>query len=73
MDVRDHGFFVFFAPRDHPQIAGIVFAEHGIHGSAAAPIAQFVLRTFFAKQDGKPLPPLPAALKAAPVTEPRRP
>ena len=29
MDVRDHGWFVFFAPRDNPQIAGIVFAEHG--------------------------------------------
>ncbi len=71
MDVRDHGFFVFFAPRDHPQIAGIVFAEHGIHGSAAAPIAKYVMETFFAKQDGKPLPPLPPGLKAAPTPEPR--
>lgn len=73
MDVRDHGFFVFFAPRDHPQIAGIVFAEHGIHGSAAAPIAKYVLETFFAKQEGKPLPPLPASLKAPPTPEPVEP
>ncbi len=31
-DLRDHGWFVFFAPRDNPQIAGVVFAEHGGHG-----------------------------------------
>ncbi len=65
IDVRDHGFFVFFAPRDNPQIAGIVFAEHGEHGYAAAPIAKHVLETFFAKKEGQPLPALPATLKAA--------
>jgi penicillin-binding protein 2 len=73
MDVRDHGFFVFFAPRDNPQVAGIVFAEHGMHGSSAAPIAKYVLETFFAKKEGRPLPPLPATLKAAPAAEPREP
>jgi penicillin-binding protein 2 len=73
MDVRDHGFFVFFAPRDNPQIAGIVFAEHGIHGSAAAPIAKHVMETFFAKKDGRPLPAIPASIKAAPSNEPREP
>ena len=31
-DLRDHGWFVFFAPRDNPQIAGVVFVEHGEHG-----------------------------------------
>ena len=31
-DLRDHGWFVFFAPRDNPQIAGVIFAEHGEHG-----------------------------------------
>ena len=61
MDVRDHGFFVFFAPRDNPQIAGIVFAEHGLHGSSAAPLAKHVVDTFFAKQEGRPLPVWPAA------------
>ena len=30
-DLRDHGWFVFFAPRDNPQIAGVVFVEHGMH------------------------------------------
>jgi penicillin-binding protein 2 len=71
MDVRDHGWFVFFAPRDNPQIAGVVFAEHGLHGSSATPIAQYVLETYFAKKDGKPLPPLPASLRAAPIPEGR--
>jgi penicillin-binding protein 2 len=56
-DLRDNGWFVFFAPRDHPQIAGVVFVEHGGHGgTTAAPIARHVLETFFAKQDGLPLP-----------------
>ena len=32
-DLRDNGWFVFFAPRDNPQIAGVVFLEHGIHGA----------------------------------------
>jgi penicillin-binding protein 2 len=59
IDTRDHGFFVFFAPRDNPQIAGIVFAEHSLHGSSAAPIAKYVMETFFAKQEGRPLPTWP--------------
>ena len=35
-DLRDNGWFVFFAPRDNPQIAGVVFLEHGVHGANAA-------------------------------------
>ena len=31
-DLRDHGWFVFFAPRDNPEIAGVIFAEHAEHG-----------------------------------------
>ena len=61
-DLRDNGWFVFFAPRDNPQIAGVVFAEHGIHGGNAARIARHVLETFFAKVDGRPLPPPPTDL-----------
>jgi penicillin-binding protein 2 len=56
-DLRDHGWFVFFAPRDNPQIAGVVFAEHAEHGYSAAPIAKHAMETFFAKRDGLPLPP----------------
>ena len=52
-DLRDNGWFVFFAPRDNPQIAGVVFVEHGGHGgTTAAPIAKHILETFFAKQEG---------------------
>ena len=59
-DLRDNGWFVFFAPRDNPQIAGVVFVEHSGHGGTwAAPIAKHVMETFFAKQDGRPLPPAP--------------
>jgi penicillin-binding protein 2 len=64
IDVRDHAFFVFFASRDNPEIAGIVFAEHGGHGSSAAPIARHVIDTFYAKKEGRPLPPLPATMTA---------
>ncbi len=58
-DLRDHGWFVFFAPRDNPQIAGVVFLEHGIHGPNAASVAKYILEVYFAKQDGKPIPPPP--------------
>jgi penicillin-binding protein 2 len=58
LDLRDHGWFAFFAPRDNPEIAGVVFVEHGEHGASAAPIAKYVLETYFAKKDGQPLPKL---------------
>ena len=58
-DLRDNGWFAFFAPRDNPQIAGIVFLEHGMHGPNAASVAHHILDTFFAKQDGRPLPLAP--------------
>ncbi len=64
---RDHGWFVFAAPRDDPQIAGVVFAEHAGHGYLAAPIARHMLETFFAKQEGRRLPVLPAPVRPAPV------
>ena len=58
-DLRDNGWFVFFAPRDKPEIAGAVLLEHGVHGSNAALVARQVLETFFAKKEGRPLPPKP--------------
>src|SRR5262249_47947262 len=60
-DRRDNGWFVSFGPRDNPQIAGVVFVEHGGHGgTTAAPIGKHVLETFFAKKEGRPLPPFTA-------------
>jgi penicillin-binding protein 2 len=58
-DLRDHGWFVFFAPKDNPQIAGVVLLEHGVHGGNAALVVHHILDTFFAKKDGRPLPPKP--------------
>jgi penicillin-binding protein 2 len=64
-DLRHHGWFVFFAPRDNPQVAGVVFAEHGSTSGVTTPIAKHVIDTFFAKREGRPLPVLPPK---APVT-----
>jgi len=74
-DLRDNGWFVFFAPRDNPQIAGAVMVEHGGHGgTTAAPIARHVLDTFFAKKEGRPLPAPPIksgdTIAPAPVPKP---
>jgi len=57
-DLRDHGWFVFFAPRDNPELAGVIFGEHNEHGYLGAPIAKHVIETYFAKKDGRPLPVL---------------
>jgi penicillin-binding protein 2 len=69
-DLRDHGWFAFFAPRDAPEIAGVILAEHGEHGANAAPIAKHIIETYLAAKAGKPvpefpLPPVPAAAAAA--------
>ena len=70
-DLRDNGWFVFFAPRDNPQVAGVVFVEHGGHGGVtAAPIAKHVLDTFFAKREGRPLPSPPVRDERPDVNDP---
>jgi penicillin-binding protein 2 len=58
-NLRDHGWFTFFAPRDKPEIAGVVFLEHGIHSANAASVARHILDTYFAAKEGRPLPPPP--------------
>ena len=68
LDLRDHGWFVFAAPRDNPEIAGVVFAEHSEHGYLAAPIAKHIMETFFAKKEGRPLPTLPQPIAVPVVT-----
>jgi penicillin-binding protein 2 len=68
-DLRDNGWFVFFAPRDDPQVAGAVFVEHSGHGGTfAAPIAKHIIETFFAKKEGRPLPP-PPRMKDQPLVQ----
>ena len=58
-NLRDHGWFTFFAPRDNPEIAGVVFLEHGIHSANAASVAKHIMMTYFAKKEGLPLPAPP--------------
>jgi penicillin-binding protein 2 len=66
-DLRDHGWFVFFAPAKNPEVAGVIFAEHSEHGYLGAPIAKHMLNTYFLKKEGKPLPEYPALV--APPTQ----
>jgi penicillin-binding protein 2 len=72
-DLRDHGWFVFFAPRDEPVLAGVIFAEHAEHGYLGAPIARHVIETYFAKQERRPLPVFRAPGQAAPPPPPDEP
>jgi penicillin-binding protein 2 len=62
---EDHGWFVFFAPRDNPEVAGVVFTEHSKHGYLSAPIAKHVMETYFAKKEGRPLPVYKSTIKPA--------
>ena len=57
-EAKDHGWFIFMAPRDNPEIAGVIFAEHAEHGYYGASIAKHIVETYFAKKEGKPLPRL---------------
>jgi penicillin-binding protein 2 len=65
-DLRDHGWFIFFAPRDNPVLAGVVFAEHAGSGGMGAQISRHIVATYFAKQDGQPLPEFPVPAVPAP-------
>lgn len=58
VEARDHGWFVFMAPRDNPELAGVIFAEHAEHGYYGASIAKHIIETYYAKKEGRPLPPL---------------
>ena len=47
--IRDHAWFVGYAPVENPTIAFAIIVEHGGHGGAtAAPIARKVLEVYFA-------------------------
>ncbi|HEY6483264.1 MAG TPA: penicillin-binding protein 2 [Steroidobacteraceae bacterium] len=58
--LRDHSWFIAFAPADQPRIAVAVLQENGGAGaSAAAPIARKVLDAYLLGPDGKVTPPQP--------------
>ncbi|MBF0536874.1 MAG: penicillin-binding protein 2 [Nitrospirae bacterium] len=53
-ELRDHAWFIAFAPYEDPTIALAVIVEHGGHGgSAAAPIAKGVIETYIKKSGDK--------------------
>jgi penicillin-binding protein 2 len=61
-EIQPHGWFVCFAPADHPTIVMAVLVEHGgSGGGAAAPVARQILAEWF----GLARPPAPAPLVAA--------
>jgi hypothetical protein len=59
--LRDHSWFIAFAPAEHPRIAVAVIVENGGFGSAlASPIARNVMDTYLLDANGQlkvPLPP----------------
>jgi penicillin-binding protein 2 len=58
--LRDHSWFVAFAPAEAPRIAVAVLVENGGYGSTgAAPIARKVLDAYLLDADGKMKQPLP--------------
>jgi penicillin-binding protein 2 len=53
-DIEDHSWFAGFSSRDNPEIAVVVFIEHGgMGGIAAAPIAREVFSAYFEKHKPK--------------------
>jgi penicillin-binding protein 2 len=48
-ELRDHAWFVCFAPREKPEIAVVVLVEHGgFGGAAASPLAGEMVKKYFA-------------------------
>ena len=46
--LRNHAWFVGYAPRDKPELALAVLVEHaGAGGQAAAPVAREIFRAYF--------------------------
>ncbi len=49
--LKDHAWFVAYAPSNNPEIAVTVLVEHGEHGSSsAAPIAREIIKTYLVKK-----------------------
>ena len=58
--IKDHAWFVAYAPREHPRIAVSVIVEHGEHGSsAAAPVAAEIIRFYLSGGKLADVPPMP--------------
>jgi penicillin-binding protein 2 len=54
VDIEDHSWFAGFGNRDNPEIAVVVFLEHGGKGGvAAAPLAKQIFGAYFSKDRPK--------------------
>ena len=52
--LRNHAWFVGYAPRENPELALAVLVEHGGQGGrAAAPIAQKIFQAYFEGKKGR--------------------
>jgi penicillin-binding protein 2 len=72
--LRDHSWFIAFAPADQPRIALAVIVENGGWGSsAAAPIARKVLDAYLLGDDGKLKPPDAIGRSMLPTMKPVEP
>jgi penicillin-binding protein 2 len=72
-ELRDHAWFMAFAPLDKPRIAIAVLAEHAGHGgSEAAPVARAVIDAYLLgiMPGEAPLEPPPASPAPAPAPAP---
>ncbi|WP_319404846.1 penicillin-binding protein 2 [uncultured Desulfosarcina sp.] len=66
--IKDHAWFVAYAPREAPRIAVAVIVEHGEHGSsAAAPVAAEMIRFYLS--GGQPKSDAPLAVAPASSAE----
>jgi penicillin-binding protein 2 len=61
-EFEDHSWFAGFGSRDNPEIAVVVFIEHGGKGGvAAAPLAKQIFNAYFEKQKAKTVTSLAGA------------
>ena len=61
---EDHSWFAGFGNRDNPEIAVVVFIEHGgTGGTAAAPFAQQIFKAYYEKRKPKLMTALPGAVQ----------
>jgi penicillin-binding protein 2 len=52
VELRDHGWFVCFAPIEEPQIAMAILIEHGMGGAgSAAPVAKYIFERLYNPQE----------------------
>ncbi|RJO69590.1 MAG: penicillin-binding protein 2 [Myxococcales bacterium] len=59
--LKDHGWFVGFAPAEEPEIVVVAMGEHSEHGSWLAPIIRELIAAWWEKKTGQPAqkPPAP--------------